>query len=349
MHKTILVLSIIMTSLLLKGCYLLQQGVHLASHQMRAVSVDTLLDDPEIPEETEDFLLLVEDIREFATEALGLAGTKNYTRYVHTDQDYLAAVVFGTKELAFVDHTWWFPITGEVPYKGFFNPEGAEREASRLEKRGYDTWISRVTAFSSLGYFRAPLYSFMEHYPTSRLADLIIHEQTHETIWVKGYAGFNEELAVFVGNRGAELYVSKRYGEDSQKYQEIFDLRHDRELFSQSVAALRSKLDALYRSPLPDEEKRMRKSIIINDFLKAYAQTYHEQFKTDRYLGFARMPVNNAYISINSTYYSTRDIYDRLYALVGRDLKAFIDLLRPLDGTRDDPYAFMEALLSGSS
>ena len=349
MIKTILLLSICLLSLPSQGCYLLIQGTHLVSHQVRAERIERKLADPDISEQTEAFLLLVEDIREFASGDLGLEGTRNYTSYVRTDRDYLVAVVSATQELSFTDHTWWFPITGDVFYKGFFNPKGALREAARLENRGYDTWISKVTAFSSLGYFRTPLYSFMEDYAPSRLADLIIHEQTHETIWVKGQVAFNEELAVFVGNRGAELYIKERYGEDSQEYRDIFDLRHDREQFSLSVAELRGQLDALYRSPLSDDEKRLRKELTINRFQEQYAQTYHERFRTDRYLGFAQIPVNNAYISISSTYFSIRDIYERLYAHAGGDLTAFIDLLRPLDGSREDPYAFMEELLSGAS
>lgn len=345
MKNILIMLSISAGALLLSGCYLVQQGFSLMTHHLSARPVERVFADPTVSEGTRDFLRLVEEILEFSAEQLGLDASRNYTRYVEIDRNYLAAVVNATEELSFRDYTWKYPIVGEVPYKGFFHPRHARREAERLREDGYDPWISAVTAFSTLGYLRDPLYSFMKEYSTYRLADLIIHELTHATLWVKDEARFNEEIATFIGNRGAEQFVKNRYGEQSPQYQEIFERREDRKQFTHDILMLKEKLETLYRQDITDEEKREKKGHTIVEFQETFQKTYESSYQTDRYAGFADIEVNNAYISINSVYHTADDIYQRLYEHTGSCLKTMIDLVRPLDGTRKDPYAYMEQLL----
>lgn len=339
-------MGICLVTLLFSGCYVMRQGTSLLRYQMSARPVHRVLQDPGTSEQTREFLLQVEEILDFAMDELGLRESRNYRSYVEIDRNYLAAVVYAAESLSFVRHTWKFPIVGEVPYKGFFNPDHARREAEGLEAQGYDTWISAVTAFSTLGYFRDPLYSFMKHYSTYHIADLIIHELVHSTIWVKDQAGFNEALAVYIGNRGGELFAERTYGADSPEYQAIFDLRQDREQFNRDILELKKLLQEMYSMPIPDEQKLVRKQEIIDSFQKQFHATYEQRYLTQRYLGFAELDVNNAYISIFSLYHPGDDIYERIHMeAAGGDLSRMIELLKPLDGTRDDPYAFMKALL----
>ncbi|GHT80374.1 hypothetical protein FACS1894130_11490 [Spirochaetia bacterium] len=156
------------------------------------------------------FVARIGDIRRFAMEELGLRETKNYTRYVKLDRDYLAAAVSAAERDAFVRYEWWFPVVGNVPYKGFFRAEDARREGEKLRKRDLDVWIRRVDAFSTLGWFRDPLYSYMRDYPVHELADLLIHELLHATVYLKGHSQFDEELAEFVGREGSRLYYRKK-------------------------------------------------------------------------------------------------------------------------------------------
>ncbi len=345
MKTGILAAAALAAALLTSGCYLLQQGTTLVRHQIQARATERLLADDDISHDTREFFQLVEEILAFSRDEFDLADTKNYTTYVELDRNYLAAVVSAAEELSFTQHIWSFPIVGDVPYKGFYNPEDARREAKNLKEQGYDTWISPVTAFSTLGYFRDPLYSFMKGYSTYRLADLIIHEQTHATIWVRDQARFNEEIATFIGNRGAELFVKKRYGEDSPQYREIFDRRADRRQFIEDMNRLKRQLEQLYAGPLDDEAKRREKQLIITEFQEDFAGSYEQRYLTGQYAGIAEIGLNNAYISISSYYHSEDDIYDRFYAFAGEDPAVMIDLLKPLDGSREDPYAFMETLM----
>ncbi|MDR1100277.1 MAG: aminopeptidase, partial [Treponema sp.] len=197
------------------GCYTLTQGTAMLGYLARAVPLESLLEDGDsafgsAAEENRRFVELVHDIRRFAIDELGLAASENYTTYVAIDRDYLAAVVSASAADSFDRHEWWFPVVGSVPYKGFFSAAGARKERVKLEKRGLDVWVRGVDAFSTLGWFQDPLYSYMRSYPPDRLADLLIHESVHATVFLKGHVQFNEELAEFIGSEGARLYMESR-------------------------------------------------------------------------------------------------------------------------------------------
>ena len=163
-HRLLAALLILGLSLLFSGCYILAQGSALFTYLGRAVPLETLAETTG-EEENRRFVARIGDIRRFAMEELGLRETKNYTQYVEIDRDYLAVVVSATAQDSFARHEWWFPVVGKMPYKGFFNPEDARKERAKLEKRGLDVHVRGTTAFSTLGWFRDPLYSYMKEYP----------------------------------------------------------------------------------------------------------------------------------------------------------------------------------------
>src|SRR5688572_3927400 len=70
--------------------------------------------------ETRDKLLLVLQARQFAADSLGLNAGNSYTLFSRVDSDTLVMVLSAAHKDRFQPHTWWFPIVGDVPYKGFF-------------------------------------------------------------------------------------------------------------------------------------------------------------------------------------------------------------------------------------
>jgi len=302
---------------LFSGCYTLTQGVALLGYLNRAVPLEQADD--------EEFVRLVTEIRAFAMEELGLAESRNYTRYVQIDRSYLAAVVSASARDSFRRHEWNFPVVGRMPYKGFFNIEDARKERARLEKMDLDVWIRGVDAFSTLGWFRDPLYSYMRDYSPSRLADLIIHELVHATVFIKGQVKFNEELAEFIGTEGARLFIQARYGEDSEEYREMLASAQDSKKYVEFIQGLIAELNALYsNADLSREEKLLEKERIINAAKERFDAEYESRFSNNNYRGFLELPVNNAYLELFRLYHDEDNFYEELYERSGRDLTAFI-------------------------
>jgi predicted aminopeptidase len=334
--------SLLACSAFFSGCYTLKQGAAMLGYLGKAEPVETLLTGTS--QADAEFARRVADIRRFALEELGLRETANYTKYVNIDRDYLAAVVSASAADSFARHEWWFPIVGSVPYKGFFNPDDARRERARLEKKGLDVWIRGVDAFSTLGWFSDPLYSYMKDYPVHRLAELIIHESLHATVFLKNQAQFNEELAEFVGSEGARLYIEKTFGPDSDESRAITASDGDNVLFLAFLRELIAELELLYAGPLPREEKLRKKADIIRTAKTRFAETYDSIFQNDNYRGFSELPVNNAYLELYRLYYEDNHYFRDIYARSGSDLPRFIAAAKTLT-PRTDPKTQLEKVL----
>ncbi|MDR0315366.1 MAG: aminopeptidase, partial [Treponema sp.] len=284
---------------LCSGCYTLKQGSTLLGYLNRAVPLESLLETSDIDGAgNNSFVERVQDIRRFAMEELGLKMSKNYTRYVQIDRDYLAAVVSASAQDSFSRYEWHFPVVGAMPYKGFFNVEDARKERAKLEKKGLDVWIRGVDAFSTLGWFRDPLYSYMRNYSPYRLADLIIHELLHATVFIKGQVQFNEELAEFVGSEGARLYMESRFGIDSEEYRTIAAAEENNRRYVAFIQELSAELQILYASGQEREAKLLEKERIINAAKERFDAEYENRFTSDNYRGFSSLPVNNAYLEL---------------------------------------------------
>jgi predicted aminopeptidase len=291
-----------------------------------------------------EFARQVMDIRRFALEELGLRETSNYPKYVEIDRDYLAAVVSASAGDSLTRHDWWFPLVGSVPYKGFFNPSDARKERIKLEKKGLDVWVRGVEAFSTLGWFSDPLYSYMKDYRAHRLADLIIHESTHATVYLKSHAQFNEELAEFIGSEGSRLYIEKTFGIDSDEYRAIAGSDGDSAAFLGVIRELITELEPVYESDSTREEKLQKKTAIIQAAKDRFAENYDTLFQNDHYRFFSDLPINNAYLELYRLYYEEDHYFQDLYTRSGRDLPKFITAVKTLR-SRGDPKAQLEKAL----
>jgi predicted aminopeptidase len=317
---------------LFPGCYTIKQGMTMLGYLNRAVPLEKTDD--------EKFVNLVNDIRKFATEDLGLAMSKNYTRYVELDREYLAAVVSASAKDSFRRHEWRFPVVGSMPYKGFFNIEDARKERAKLEKKDLDVWVRKVDAFSTLGWFKDPLYSYMRNYSVGRLADLIIHELVHATVFIKGQVKFNEELAEFIGSEGARLYVESRYGADSEESSD-----NEYKNYVAFIQELIAELDVLYSSEIDRESKLKEKEIIISAAKERFNAEYETRFSTDNYRGFSSLPVNNAYLELFRIYHAQDNFYADLFERSGKDLPAFAAAAKTIT-KKGDPRAQLEKALA---
>jgi predicted aminopeptidase len=341
------VIFFVLAFFLFSGCYTLKQGTAMLGYLGKAVPLEEL-SGQNAAENERRFAERVTDIRHFAMEELGLKESKNYTRYVAIDRDYLAAVVSACAPDSFTRYEWRFPVVGTVPYKGFFDPEDARKEAAKLRAEGLDVWVRGVDAFSTLGWFRDPLYSYMKDYSAYALADLIIHELLHATVFVKGQVQFNEQLAEFVGSTGARLYVESRFGPDSPEYREIGSGAMDRAAFRNVVSGLIAELETLYAGKLSREEKLSEKARIIKTAQERFVSEYDSMFSSENYRNFAELPVNNAYLDLYRLYYDEDnfflELYQRTCEPTAAGLHRFVDAAKTLGSGRRDAGVLREQL-----
>ena len=321
-------------ALLLSGCYLLKQGTYLFSYNANAVSIERALAGGRLEEGAEAMLELVREVKRFAVDELGLRADRNYTRYVELDREYLVDVVSAAQPDSLTPHLWRFPLFGSFPYKGYYVREDAMREARRLERKGLDVWVRKVDAFSTLGFFSDPVYSFMADYGPFAVASLIIHEQTHATLFLKDHVQFNEELATYVGWQGALEFLSRKYGRESEEYRQAVDRISDWQRFNRMLLALYDELEQAYRQAENRECALAAKERLVARFNRAVAA---QAFRTEAFAGFEGIPANNAYLLAVVNYNQDLDLFYRLQSAIGGDVRRTLEVVREAVSGGGDP------------
>ena len=192
--------------LFLTGCgnllYLSKLGWHQSSITFHSVPIQEILEDEKMDHEAKEKIRFVQEVKRYGEEKLGLTRTKSYSKYFEVKDSVLHVITASEKDCLQLYH-WDFPITGKVTYKSFFTREGVLREKKFLEEKGYDTFVQQAGAYSTLGWLKDPIFSSMLRWDEATLANLILHEMTHATVYFKGQTDFNEQMATFVGNHGA--------------------------------------------------------------------------------------------------------------------------------------------------
>ncbi|HEY9857327.1 MAG TPA: aminopeptidase, partial [Stenomitos sp.] len=323
-------------SLLMSGCsagYLLKQSVGQASLLLQRESMEAASKDERLSAEQRERLGLVAAAKAYAIKEIGLKHTGSYDQVVVLNRSAVTYVVSGAPKDALQPYLWHFPVVGAVPYKGFFDKADAEAEKKSLEDQGYDAYLRGVAAFSLLGWLPDPLYSSLLKYEPPILANIIIHELTHATVYLQGESSFNEGFATFVGNQGALGFLAQRYGANSSEVRYAQGSLRDEQRFNGFLSDLVNELRTMYREPYTTEEKLTRREAI---FSAAKARFALLPMETDYFSGFAKTPLNNAYLMTQLTYQSNTDRFDRVYQRLGRDLPKFVRFFR--DEVAKDPH-----------
>lgn len=294
------------------SCWYLAQGTAFLGERLSARPLARLASEPGADPRLAEFAALVEDVKAFAHEELGLKATGHYRRLVLTEKGYVADVVSATADDSFERYYWRYPFVGRLPYKGFYRRADAEREAERLKKRSMDVIIRRVDAFSALGVIEDPLYSFMLDYAPDQIAELIIHESVHATLFIKGEDQFNEELATFIGRLGAERYLAERYGPDSELARARAMRREDAERFRAFLATTGAELERAYAEAGQDRTARLEsKARIIGERAGIYKEREAVRFHAHGYADFDMAKINNAFIDLYRLYEEDLSLYAR--------------------------------------
>ncbi len=210
--------------------------------------VEEVLQDPAFPDSLKARIRLIEEIKQFGVDSLGLAKSDNYTTFYDQKGKPLIWLVTASPKYRIEAFKWHFPVIGSFPYKGYFDSTRAVIDEQKLKQQGYDTDIGEVSAWSTLGYLKDPILSSMLYKNEGSLANLILHELTHGTFFVKNNLELNENLASFIGNYGAERFLIFKYGPDSKQLNEYQFSKNYNEAYAQHMLRGSKILDSLYAS-----------------------------------------------------------------------------------------------------
>jgi predicted aminopeptidase len=238
-------------------------------------------------------------------------------------------------------YAWHFPITGRVTYKSCFTKEDVLQEKQFLEREGLDTFIQPVGAYSTLGWLRDPIFSSMMEWTRVALANLILHEMTHATVYFKGETDFNEQLATFVGNRGAIDFLIKKYGIGSKEVVEAVHIQEDDLLFSRWVDQVCQRLSTYYAKEISKGEKLRGREEIFRSIKENFRET-KVQFKTDGYEDFDRKDLNNAVLLAYRRYIHRLDRFETLYESMGKDLRKVVEFFKKVRTSGETPSPFLD-------
>ncbi|MFZ2905149.1 MAG: aminopeptidase [Cyclobacteriaceae bacterium] len=332
--RILLGLLVIIIALMAVYWELIVYGIRQGRGQLNIIwnarPVEEVMTDPTFPDSLKAKLHLIAEVRKFAIDSLGLKDTENYKTLYDQKGEEIMWVVTACEPFRFKPKEWKFPILGAVPYKGFFNKERAIELRNALDKEGWDTSIRNPGGWSTLGWFTDPILSNMLERSEGDLANLIIHEMVHATIFVKDSIDFNENLATFIGDRGAERFLAARYGVQSKELVHYTNLDIDFTRYSNHMLRGAQFLDSLYNSMQESDLVQLKQKLkteaiqkIVHalDTLTLLLHTKpSERFKE-------RLP-NNTYFMNMKRYQEKQDVFwDDFKKVFHGDLKEYIRFL----------------------
>jgi predicted aminopeptidase len=312
---------------------LIGYGLMQAYGQLRVVwqarPVAEALADPAVSEEHKEKMRLVQEIRRYAFDSLGLDPSESYTSVYDDGQQALLWNVTACAPYRLEAYTWQFPLLGSFSYKGFFSHEAAEEARLALEEAGYDTQLYEVGGWSTLGLMADPLLTSMLDRSEGSLANLIIHELTHGTLYVKDGVSYNENLASFVGDEGARRFLASKYGPEAAPLRRYDESQRLQQAFNEWALAQAMALDTLYASfapGMPEADKRQAKGRFMQAFVDSLAAQPLGARYAERFEG--ELPNNTFFLSRRRYNGQQRQFRDEFEQRFGSDFKRYMAYLK---------------------
>lgn len=317
----------------LSGCETSSYYSQLASGQWALLndreSIVELVENPDTPAPLRDRLLLVQSIRDFASEELALPDNQSYRYYVDLQRTHAVWNVYAAEEFSTRAVEWCFPIAGCVAYRGYFEEQQASSFAADLSAQGQDSFVGGVAAYSTLGWFDDPVLNTFIYREDTRLAGLLFHELAHQQLYLPGDTAFNESFA-----RAVEIEGVRRWLSQQQREEQMEEYLLDQQVHKDFVATLlagRKELEVLYAQELSPEEKRHRKQILLARIQQQDYPAFKQRWGgTGQYDAWVARDFNNAKLATLANYHQW--------------LPAFQQLLDDQGGSFDDFFTAVEQL-----
>lgn len=283
-------------------------------------------------------LELSQRIRQFAVTELHLPDNASYRRYADLKRSAVVWNVVAAPALSLTLHTWCFPVTGCVSYRGYFREADARAEAAQLQATGLEVSVYGVPAYSTLGWLNwaggDPLLNTFIHYPEGELARLLFHELSHQVVFAPGDTVFNESFATAVERLGGAQWLRTQASADAQAEYATFN---DRRLaFRALTLATRQELARIYADFMPNTAQALEKpgavamkNEVMNTFRARYSVLKAGWGGYAGYDGWVAR-ANNAAFGAQAAYDELVPAFEALFARQGRDWPRFYDAVRQL-------------------
>ena len=252
---------------------------------------------------------LVVAVRRYAFDKLALKSSRDYETWTPVKGAALTWLVFASERLRLRSYRFRFPLAGSFPYKGHFRKDLAEREAAALEREGYDAAVSGAAAYNTPLPIADPLPSSLLAYDEGDLAEILIHELAHGTVYFKNRTEFDEAVATWIGRRGAEAFLRERFGADSAVMKEWKDGLAGQKRRDDLYGELKDKLAALYDGP-EDAGTKLEKRKVLFEWARLEAGSREVKIAG---------PINNAAVLAHGLYAADLAPFDALFETNGRD------------------------------
>ena len=321
-------LAIALIASLSGGCYLLQSAEGQLAVMSKRQPIDRVIEMPSTPPKLRAQLKSVTAIRDFASHELGLPDNGSYRKYADIGRPYVVWNVVAAPEFSVDPKKWCFPIVGCVAYRGYFVEQRARRFAAGLRAQEFDVAVGGVAAYSTLGHFDDPILSTMVNWNDVELASIVFHELTHQLLYVRNDAAFNEALATTVEEEGVRRWLTK-LGRDTDLAEHLLE----QERYLEVIALMnntRSQLRVLYASGLPRPLMRERKRLALEALRESYAALRAQWGGHAPFDAWFAHDINNAHLASIATYFACVPGFERELKAVGGNLPAFYRRVRQL-------------------
>ncbi len=333
--------AIVLAPILLSGCY--AGYIARAAYEEERIlwnrkPIDDALARGDLSADVRAKLETVLAVRKFAADKLGENVGGAYESFANVDQGAIIHVVMAAPRDSLVPYTWWFPIVGRVPYRGFFDESDALAEAATLEADGLDTMVRPAIAFSSLGFFDDPLLTNLLKLDRVELAGVLIHELFHRTYYLASDAMFDESAANYVGSAGAVAFFAATDGESAPSTIAARGILESDLKFARFLLKEQARLLDIYMAKLPKEELDKRREAAFAAIQADYAALAPSLSGLERF-DLDKQPLNNAVLVNYMIYFHQLDNFAALDRMNHGDLRATIaQIISIAKAHPEDPF-----------
>jgi predicted aminopeptidase len=293
--------------------------------------IQKVIEQEETNKELRRQLELVTELRDFAENKLSLNVGKAYSKYKHLDRSAAVWVVYAASPFSTKLQSWKYPIVGEYQGRGFFKERMAKEYSAKLHSQGFEVYVGKAIAYSTLGWFSDPLLSTFLDDSDEELAETLFHELAHRTYYLKGDTMFNESFATAFAQNSVQLWLKEK-GEEKrlEKYRKKLKRRDE---FRSLLQEIKNKLSLIYKNTNNDSEAilQKRKQDAIQSF-KATCTALRKKWNSPKSLeSWIDEEVNNAKIAALSVYLFKVPYFNRLWDQASQNPKTYLEMVKTLE------------------